>query len=142
MENTVKIQGTIQQGYQGKQAIYQLETANGLHLTKFQIKHTDNGRSMFIQIVRWGMEAPKITLAAGMEIIITGKLAMDSYEKDGVKQYRLAVAPESIQIVGSKETVMEAVPTQTTATPAQQPAFDHDIPPLPQIDESGEHIPF
>lgn len=142
MLNQVKIQGTIQPGYQGKPAIYQLETANGLYLTKFQIKYTDNGRSMFIQVVRWGTTPPALTLAAGMEIIITGKLAMDSYEKDGVKQYRLAVAPDSIQIVGSKETIMESLPTQTTPKPAQQPAFDHDIPPLPHTDESGEHIPF
>jgi single-stranded DNA-binding protein len=139
MENIVKIQGIIQPGYKEKPAVYQLETANGWYLTKFQIKHTDNGRSMFIQVVRWGTTAPALTLAAGMEIIVTGKLGMDSYEKDGVKQYRLAVAPNSIQIVDTKPTSQSAPAPAPAPT---EPAFDHDIPPLPQTDASDEQIPF
>jgi len=142
--NEVKIRGIVQMGYQGKPAVFQMQTQSGQWLTKFTIKHTEDGRSMFVNAIKWGDKPPTMTLDAGMDILITGKLTTEQRDKDGIKSYHIAISPTAIQVFGQDDN-MSCLKTQPAAQPEPTQQLqeskmpDHDIPDLPDRDEA---IPF
>lgn len=60
--------------------------------------------TVFVDVTLWGRTAEVASefLSKGSPVLIEGKLKLDTWEKDGVKQYKLKVTAERMQMVGAR----------------------------------------
>jgi single-strand DNA-binding protein len=58
----------------------------------------------FVDVTLWGRQAEVASeyLSKGSSVLIEGRLKLDSWEKEGKKQYKLRVVGERMQMLGSK----------------------------------------
>jgi single-strand DNA-binding protein len=58
----------------------------------------------FVDVTLWGRTAEVASeyLSKGSPVFIEGRLKLDSWEKDGKKNYKLRVVGERMQLIGSK----------------------------------------
>lgn len=84
-------------------------TGSGLAVTRFtiainRISRSDKNEADFIRIVTWRKLAEFCGeyLAKGRSVAITGRLQIDSYEKDGRKKYSAEVIAEDVQFLSKK----------------------------------------
>jgi len=58
----------------------------------------------FVDVTLWGRTAEVAAeyLSKGSPLFVEGRLKLDTWEKDGQKQYKLKVVGERIQLLGSK----------------------------------------
>lgn len=83
----------------------------------------------FLPIITWGKVAEVCgnNLVKGSQILVEGRIQVNSYEKDGQKRYVTEIIGDNVEFLGSK-------PKSAPATP-QQAAFGTEVPP-------DEEIPF
>lgn len=88
----------------------------------------------FVDVTLWGRTAEVAAeyLSKGSPVFIEGRLKLDSWEKDGKKNYKMRVVAEKMQMLGSKrgdETsqVRDDDYGQAPATKSAAPAAD-EIP--------------
>jgi len=98
--------------------------------------------TVFVDVTVWARTAEVACeyLKMGSQVLIEGRLKLDTWEKDGQKRSKLKVIGERMQMLGSKGGG-HAGPQQR---PAASPGTDPDgFGPQPQrAGEGGEDIPF
>lgn len=59
----------------------------------------------FVDVTLWGRTAEVAGeyLSKGSPVLIEGRLKLDSWEKDGKKQYKLKVVGETLRMLGGKQ---------------------------------------
>lgn len=89
----------------------------------------------YVDVTLWGRTAEVAGeyLAKGSPVFIEGRLKLDSWEKDGKKNYKMRVVAEKMQMLGSKRgdessQVRDDDYGQAPAQKAAAPADDQDIP--------------
>jgi len=110
-------------------------------------KFGDKETQLFLDATAFGKPAEIINQYAGSkgtQIFLTGKLQTDSWEKEGVKQYKTSMVIESFDFVNNKGDKQERQAPQVTyekhtdyRVPPKQPMPAGTLP----IDDSDE-IPF
>ena len=78
-------------------------------------------KPVFVDVTLWGRLAEIAVeyLRRGSPVLIAGKLALDQWEKDGVKHQKLKVVGESLQLLGSKRDSADQSPSQYTEESSQ-----------------------
>ena len=82
---------------------------NGKSLTNFSlaVKKGSKGKEevSYFDLVAWEKTADLIATYCnkGKQVIITGELKQDRWEKDGQKRSRVSIVVKSIQLLGSKQ---------------------------------------
>lgn len=71
-----------------------------------KVKAGEEKKTDFVNIVAWNKQGEFINqyFKKGQEILIIGRLEVNSYEKDGVKKTNIDVVTEDVEFVGSKKT--------------------------------------
>ena len=71
-----------------------------------KVKAGEEKKTDFVNIVAWNKQGEFINqyFKKGQEILIIGRLEVNSYEKDGVKKTSIDVVTEDVEFVGSKKT--------------------------------------
>ena len=88
-------------------------TQTGLAVTELGLAVNDKRKNAqgewveettFVDITLWGRTAEIASeyLGKGSSVLIEGRLKLDSWEKDGKKNYKLRVIGESMQMLGSR----------------------------------------
>jgi single-strand DNA-binding protein len=71
-----------------------------------RVKRNDQwvDEATFVDITLWGRTAEIASeyLGKGSQILIEGRLKLDTWEKDGKKNYKLRVVGERMQMLGSR----------------------------------------
>jgi single-strand DNA-binding protein len=105
-------------------------------------KFGDKETQLFIDATVFGKQAEIISQYAGekgTQIFLTGKLQTESWEKDGVKQYKTSMIVESFDFVSKPKGDNESKPyTPPTPTYEQKPMPQSSLPEL----EADLEIPF
>ncbi len=99
----------------------------------------ENEEVSFIDIDAFGKQAELISqyLKKGNPLFLEGRLKLDTWEKDGKKEYKLKVVLESFQFVGGGKQEGQA------PQPAQRPAARQAAPSsAAQPADDGSEIPF
>jgi single-strand DNA-binding protein len=80
----------------------------------------------FVDVTLWGKTAEVADkyLSKGSPVFIEGKLKLDTWEKDGVKQYKLKVTAERMQLIGSKGDGGGQQRTQSSSSSYSEPSDD------------------
>lgn len=98
----------------------------------------------FVDVTFWGRTAEVASeyLGKGSPVFIEGRLKLDSWEKDGQKNYKLRVVCDRMQMLGGRtdsqrsQTHSEYVePSGAAHNPAAEPSGDDNGP-------DGDDIPF
>ncbi len=102
----------------------------------------------FINVEVWGRQAEtcKQYLSKGRPVFIEGRLQLDQWEKDGVKQSRMKVKADRVQFLGgggggrsgSGAGGGESRPAPAAERPARPAPASEEAPPMPDEDD----IPF
>ncbi len=104
-----------------------------------RVKRNDQwvDEATFVDITLWGRTAEVASeyLGKGSQVLIEGRLKLDTWEKDGKKNYKLRVVGEKMQMLGSRRSGGSSSPGGETAysDSAQQPAADTAPPPHDNI---------
>ncbi len=111
--------------------------------TNFTYKDKEGKRvekSDFHNIVAFGRQAEVMNqyLKKGRPVFVEGRLQTQSWEKDGVKQYRTEIVVDSFQF-GASAPGGESSPTTATTAAAPQKG---NAPEYPEEDINPEDIPF
>lgn len=114
--------------------------------TNYTYKDRDGKRvekSDFHNIVVFGVQAENCSkyLRKGASAYVEGRLQTQSWEKDGVKQYRTEIVADRVQFgprVGGGEGGGSTTPQSVQASAPQQ----SNAPEYPQEDINPEDIPF
>ncbi len=88
-------------------------TQSGLAVTEIGLAVNDKRKNQqgewveevtFVDVTLWGRTAEIASeyLGKGSSLLIEGRLKLDSWEKDGKKNYKLRVIGESMQMLGSR----------------------------------------
>lgn len=82
--------------------------------------------TMFVDIVTWGRlaETAATYLKKGSSVLVAGRLAIDSYEKDGEKRKKTRVVCDNFQLLGGKR----AENGSAAVEPAAAEAIEDEIP--------------
>lgn len=108
-------------------------TQNGTVYTRFTLavnrRFAKEPTADFIPIITWGKVAEVCgnNLVKGSQILIEGRIQINSYDKNGEKRYTTEIIGDNVEFLGSK-------PKSAPATP-QQANFGSEVPP-------DEEIPF
>lgn len=108
-------------------------TQNGTVYTRFTLavnrRFAKEPTADFIPIITWNKVAEVCgnNLVKGSQILIEGRIQINSYDKDGEKRYITEIIGDNVEFLGSK-------PKSAPATP-QQANFGSEVPP-------DEEIPF
>lgn len=86
-----------------------------------------DGRSTFLTVTLWRQAAEQAAeeLQKGMEVVVTGRLVVEEYEKDGQTRQALKIDAES---VGRAYGRRKDTSTTRQAQPAQKSAWDDEEP--------------
>ena len=98
----------------------------------------------FVDVTFWGRTAEVASeyLSKGSPVFIEGRLKLDSWEKDGQKNYKLRVVCDRMQLLGGRDGgggsggSRQAAPHRDEYVEAPGAAHDHDSGP------GGDDIPF
>lgn len=112
-------------------------------------KFGDKETQLFLDATAFGKPAEIINQYAGSkgtQIFLTGKLQTDSWEKEGVKQYKTSMVIEGFDFVNNKGEKQE----RQTPQVQYEKHTDYRVPPkqempknsLPHIDINEDEIPF
>lgn len=87
-----------------------------------RVKRNDQwvDETTFVDITLWGRTAEIASeyLGKGSQVLIEGRLKLDSWEKDGKKNYKLRVIGERLQMLGARKgTAGAAQPAASNADP-------------------------
>lgn len=86
----------------------------------------------FVDVTLWGRTAEIAGeyLSKGSSVLIEGRLKLDSWEKDGKKNYKLRVVGEKLQMLGSKggKSGSSGSTAQTDYEPRNSAPPDEDVP--------------
>ncbi len=112
-------------------------TASGTALCSFSIavnrsvkKGSDwTTEVSFFDITLWAKQAEGLHkhLVKGHQIAIDGSLVQERWEKDGVKQSKLRIQADSIQLLGGKNDA-KTVQTESKTDDFDPSAYEDDIP--------------
>ena len=108
-------------------------TQNGTVYARFTLavnrRFSKESAADFLPIITWNKVAEVCgnNLVKGSQILVEGRIQINSYEKDGQKRYVTEIIGDNVEFLGSK-------PKSAPATP-QQAAFGSEVPP-------DEEIPF
>lgn len=108
-------------------------TQNGNVYTRFTLavnrRFAKEPAADFLPIITWGKVAEVCgnNLVKGSQVLIEGRIQINSYDKDGEKRYVTEIIADNVEFLGSK-------PKSAPATP-QQANFGSEVPP-------DEEIPF
>jgi single-strand DNA-binding protein len=131
-------------------------SASGSAILKLNLaaseKFGDKETQLFIDATAFGKPAEIISQYAGQkgtQIFISGKLQTETWDKDGVKQYKTSMIVEGFDFVskpkdgGGNEAYTPPAPTYQKHTDYRQPAAQ-SMPTntLPEIDIDEAEIPF
>jgi len=110
---------------------------------KFGEKETQ----LFIDATAFGKPAEIINQYAGekgTQIFLTGKLQTESWEKEGVKQYKTSMIVESFDFVSKPKGEQQEQKPYTPPTPTYEKPVAKPMPEnnLPEIDIDEDEIPF
>ena len=80
----------------------------------------------FVDITFWGRTAEVASeyLSKGSPIFVEGRLKLDTWEKDGRKNYKLRVVCDRMQMLGSRDGGPRSSSQQSQSDYATQPAHD------------------
>lgn len=105
-------------------------------------KFGDKETQLFLDAVAFGKPAEilnQYASAKGTQIFLTGKLQTDTWEKEGVKQYKISMVVEGFDFVsnGQKQSSQEN-------RGVNAPVYNEKIPQnnIPEIDINMDEIPF
>ena len=101
----------------------------------------------FVDITLWGRTAEVVTqyLSKGSQLLVEGRLKLDTWETDGQKRSKLKVVGERIQMIGSRSgdggggsySKPAGAPARGPSPQQAPPPDDYDYGPPP-----GEDVPF
>ncbi len=98
----------------------------------------------FVDVTFWGRTAEVASeyLSKGSPVFVEGRLKLDTWEKDGQKNYKLRVVCDRMQLLGSRGDGGGSRPAAAStasydAPPSAAPSPEHDSAPGPADD-----IPF
>jgi single-strand DNA-binding protein len=131
-------------------------SASGSAILKLNLaaseKFGDKETQLFIDATAFGKPAEIISQYAGQkgtQIFISGKLQTETWDKDGVKQYKTSMIVEGFDFVskpkdnGGNEVYTPPAPTYQKHTDYRQPtAQPMSTNTLPEIDIDETDIPF
>lgn len=87
---------------------------------------------VFVDVTLWGRTAEVAAeyCGKGSNVLIEGKLRLQSWEKDGQKRSKLTVTADSFQMLGSRKGGNAAQPERVavTTTPAREEVSDAEVP--------------
>ncbi len=103
----------------------------------------------FVDVTFWGRTAEVASeyLSKGSPVFVEGRLKLDTWEKDGQKNYKLRVVCDRMQLLGSRgdgprgpsqRSDFAESATSSQHTPSQQSAAGDD----PSGPDAGDDIPF
>jgi single-strand DNA-binding protein len=107
----------------------------------------------FVDVTLWARQAEVASeyLSKGSPVLIEGRLKLDTWEKDGKKNYKLRVVGEKMQMLGGKGGGGAGSPNRPARQgapgpgPSTQPQYDEpEFAPSGDFgtSESGDDIPF
>ena len=92
----------------------------------------ENKSVSYFDVVYWGKsaEAVKPYITKGKQMLVSGRLKQDRWEKDGNKYSRVYIIAESIQLLGGREDSGQSAPAQNAGgfTEGASSDFPEDIP--------------
>lgn len=95
-----------------------------------RVKHGDKweDETTFVDCVLWSRQAEIAAeyLTKGANVLIEGRLKLDTWEKDGKKQSKLKVVGERMQMLGGKSEASKSEPPAKRQMPKFQPTGDSD----------------
>lgn len=88
---------------------------------------------VFVDVTLWGRTAEVAAeyCGKGSNVLIEGKLRLQSWEKDGQKRSKLTVTADSFQMLGSRKSGGNAAQPErvaVTTTPAREEVSDAEVP--------------
>jgi single-strand DNA-binding protein len=103
----------------------------------------------FVDVTFWGRTAEVASeyLSKGSPVFIEGRLKLDTWEKDGQKNYKLRVVCDRMQLLGSRgdsprsTSPREDYGQQRSAAPQTEERIAQDAGPM-SGPSSGDDIPF
>lgn len=102
-----------------------------------KVKRGENyvDETVFVDITLFGRTAEVAGqyLSKGSNVLIEGRLKLDTWEKDGLKHSKLKVIADNLKMLGSKGEGIAKVKPEREYAPASAPAragdeYDDDIP--------------
>lgn len=76
----------------------------------------------YFDVTLWGKiaETLKPYLTKGKQIAVTGRLKQDRWEKDGVKNSKVSIVAQDVQLLGGRSEVAQETTTPPQVTVAEQ----------------------
>lgn len=101
----------------------------------------------FVDVTFWGRTAEVASeyLSKGSPVFIEGRLKLDTWEKDGQKNYKLRVVCDRMQLLGSRGeggSRGSASPRETHDSYAPPPSSHHHMAEPSPGSMGGDEIPF
>ncbi len=101
----------------------------------------------FVEVTFWGRTAEVASeyLSKGSPVFIEGRLKLDTWEKDGQKNYKLRVVCDRMQLLGSRGDSggpRASAPRESHDNYVESPTAHHNIPEPSRSGMVGDDIPF